>query len=367
VLHPRTCLPRNAGNRDQTMEQAMDGGAYRPASQQSWAAELKASAAPRMPVRRSRGRRRFDGGGKVAIIGFLALAACASLGAAVIGLVGLKQTAIQEQARPGIAVLPTEPLANTAEIEAMRAAEAALLRDLAALSDRVELARIELLRIEAVRAQALEAPLPIPLEPEPIGAMPAEAPPVALSSAAPVPLAALDEPEPVAALPIELAELSPLPALPEPPMIIDLLPAVAPLPDPDAPPPVLIGALRVPTALVPSRTAPRSVTEWTAPRLAAVAAPLPRVFLHHAGRPDIAAALARGVHGDAFAVAEIRAVRATPNDPAVRYFHAADRPAAEALARRLGDASGTTWRVRDFTFFRPPADPGTLEVWVPPR
>ncbi len=353
----------------------MDGGAFRPAGRHGWGAELQATATPHMPVRRSRGRRRFDGGGKVAMIGFLALAACASLGAAVIGLVGLKQMALQEQTRPGIAMLPREQSAGTTEIEAMRNAEAALLRDLAALSDRVELARIELLRMEAARAQVLEAPLPIPLEPEPLGTMEAEAAPLALSRAAPEALTPLDEAEPVAELPIAMAVPAPLPTLPEPPDMLDLTEVVAAaapaplprpaLPDPDAPLVVPVGILRVPTALAPGRTAP-PVAEWTAPRLAAAPAALPRVFLHHAGRPDTAAALARGVHGNAFAVAEIRVVRATPNDPAVRYFHAADRPAALALALRLGEASGTTWRVRDFTFFRPPADPGTLEVWVPP-
>lgn len=346
----------------------MDGGAFRPPGhqgiQQGMSPAASAREAPRMPVRRSRGRRRFDGGGKVAIIGFLALAACASLGAAVIGLVGLKQTAVQEQARPGIAVLPPEPAANAAEVEAIKPAEAALLRDLAALTDRVELARSELLRIEAARAEALEAPLPVLPEPEQLGAIQADMPPE--------PLAPLDEPPAVAALPTVLAELAPLPALPEPPAVLDLPPiaaASAPLPalaDPDAPRPELVGVLRVPRALLPSRSPP-PVAEWTAPQLAAATTALPRVFLHHAGQPEVAAALARRVHGEVFAVAEIRVVRATPNDPAVRFFHATDRATAIALAQRLGEASGTTWRVRDFTFFRPPADPGTLEVWVPPR
>lgn len=337
----------------------MDGGAFRPPGQHrilhGMSSATAPGEAPRMPVRRSNGRRRFDGSGKVAMIGFLAVAASASLGAAVIGLVGLRQTMVQEQARPGIAALPQEPAANVAEIQAMRAAEAALLRDLAALTDRVELARIELLRIEAARAEARQAPLPRLPEPE--------APHAVAVDALPEPLTPLDEPPPAAASPTILAELAPLTALSEPPVVLDLPPIVAPLP-------ALAGVLRVPTTLLPGRSALQvapPVTEWAAPRLAAATTALPRVFLHHAGQPDAAATLARALHGDRFAVAEIRAVRATPNDPAVRYFHAADRPAAVALAQRLGQASGTAWRVRDFTFFRPPADPGTLEVWVPPR
>lgn len=345
----------------------MDGGAFRPAGRQGWVPGTPAIASARMPVRRGHGRRRFDGGGRLAIIGFLTLAAAASLGAAVIGLAGLKHATSQDQPRQGLALPPQEQAASASEIAAMRAAEAALLRDLAALSDRVELARIDLLRIEAARAQALETPIAVPPEPEPVAMIQAEAEAQAISSAPREPLAPLDDAPQVAELPIVPTAL---PALPEPQAVLDPAPIAVALPtppDPDAPLPVRVQVLQVPTAPAPSRAAPQPVTAWTAPRFAAAAAPLPRVFLHHAGQPEVAATLARGVHGEAFAVAEIRAVRATPNDPAVRYFHAADRPAALALARRLGEASGTTWRVRDFTFFRPPADPGTLEVWVPPR
>ena len=49
----------------------------------------------------------------------------------------------------------------------------------------------------------------------------------------------------------------------------------------------------------------------------------------------------------------------------VRYFHAADRPAAAEIAALLGAALGSYPEIRDFTDFTPPPSEGSVEVWLP--
>ncbi|MSU89896.1 hypothetical protein GE300_09780 [Rhodobacteraceae bacterium 2CG4] len=68
---------------------------------------------------------------------------------------------------------------------------------------------------------------------------------------------------------------------------------------------------------------------------------------------------------DVFAVRTFRFGLGAPN---VRFFHASDRAVAERVARVL-TAYGLAAEARDFTHYRPPPEPGLIEVWIapPPR
>jgi hypothetical protein len=140
------------------------------------------------------------------------------------------------------------------------------------------------------------------------------------------------------------AAAAPLPRLAEPPAVLPLaLPKLAALPEsPD-----------VPAALPEPEPAPAQ------PVLAA-----PRIVIHHLARPEAArhqaAALAADLPG-----AELRAVRASPTAPGVRYFFAADRAAAQALARAIAPPVGGRVTVADFSHYRPLPRQGTLEIWLP--
>lgn len=144
-----------------------------------------------------------------------------------------------------------------------------------------------------------------------------------------------------------------------------------PWPPPPAPPPRTATRPEPsqPAALAPMPPAPEILApHWSPPQPSSAVAgaePQPppmavRVVLHHRpGAGDAAAALARRLPTTGGAGVELRAVPATPGARVVRYFHPADRPAAEALAARLGAG------VRDFTHFSPRPRPGTLEAWLP--
>lgn len=95
-----------------------------------------------------------------------------------------------------------------------------------------------------------------------------------------------------------------------------------------------------------------------------------RVFIHYdagaAGASDAAAALyARLAEGSGYATVVLRDVPYAIGSHRVRYYYAADRPAAEALVERLGSPAGTDWQLQDFSSYRPLPGRGTLEVFVP--
>ncbi len=65
--------------------------------------------------------------------------------------------------------------------------------------------------------------------------------------------------------------------------------------------------------------------------------------------------------GAGFDIATIRPAAFTISRTNIRYFHDRDAVAAGALA------SATNGRLRDFTGFQPPPDPGVIEVWLEGR
>ena len=199
---------------------------------------------------------------------------------------------------------------------------------IAAAQERIAAAlAIARLHLDAAARQATsEAPPPaLPLLDEPPGL-----------------LALAEPPELPADLPaVAAAQLpaAPLPLLDEPPDMLDL-------PEPPLAEPAL-AALADPPELLPQ-----------------AAAATPRIVIHHPARTDAALrraqALAATLPG-----AEIRAVRASPATPGVRFFFAADRDAAQALARVVRASAGAQVAVADFSHFRPLPRPGTLEIWLP--
>jgi hypothetical protein len=95
-----------------------------------------------------------------------------------------------------------------------------------------------------------------------------------------------------------------------------------------------------------------------------------RVFIHYdadaASASAAAAALyARLAEAATYATVVLRDVPYAIGSHRVRYYHAADRPAAMALIERLGSPPGTDWQLQDFSNYRPLPVRGTLEVFVP--
>jgi DNA-directed RNA polymerase specialized sigma24 family protein len=210
-------------------------------------------------------------------------------------------------------------------------------------------------------------PRPVPAAPPPASA---EAP----GAAAPPPQPAPGPPAPTTAAP-------PPPPLPVevPPPIRDLIgdPLVAPEP------PATVRPRGGPDlGLSPAELAPETEAEVPATAPAPARSPPPqaavpgqdRIFIHHragdaasAGLADrLAEALQRGGSG----IVVIRSVPFGIGRPGVRYFHAGDRAAAEALVRAAGAALGADGyaaprAASDFTDYRPAPRPGTLEIWLP--
>ena len=187
----------------------------------------------------------------------------------------------------------------------------------------------------------------------------------------------------------------------EPDIVPEPVPQATALPEPDdgaaAPPPDAAAAAAVPgpvppwlvlpkPADVPTRVGPMAPVpsaaitppdpEGTPAALdpptsppANAAAPRPRVFVHYAeggGSRAVARAerLADRVGDAGFAEVNLRSVPFAVETGSVRYFYAADRVFAERLIETLGGTE-TTWRLTDFTTYRPLPRPGTLEVWLP--
>ncbi len=92
-----------------------------------------------------------------------------------------------------------------------------------------------------------------------------------------------------------------------------------------------------------------------------------RVFIHYdadAASSSAAASAfyARLAEGADYATVVLRDVPYAIGSHRVRYYYTADRPAAETLVERLGEAD---WQLQDFTNYRPLPVRGTLEVFVP--
>ncbi len=91
----------------------------------------------------------------------------------------------------------------------------------------------------------------------------------------------------------------------------------------------------------------------------------PRIVLHYTegdvGAAEILAAalLARGQPN-----IELRAVSFAVSTTQLRFFHAADRAAAEAVAAALPGATDPAALLRDFTTYERLPSPGSLEIWL---
>ena len=144
---------------------------------------------------------------------------------------------------------------------------------------------------------------------------------------------------PVVGEPIQPAPVPPQPLAEQPP---PRAPATTP------PPPAVADAPRPRESVTP----PKQPEGVSSPK---------RITVHSlaAGRSS-AETLVRAAAG-ARDELEFRTLRTTLRVAAVRYFHQADKVAAEELARRLGPS----WQVQDFMFYRPSPRPGSLEVWLP--
>lgn len=94
----------------------------------------------------------------------------------------------------------------------------------------------------------------------------------------------------------------------------------------------------------------------------------PRIVLHvPAGEPDALVADLAGALAPLAGELEIRVVDLAVARTGVRYFHPADREAAQAVRRAVAVFEGG-WEVglSDFTGYDPPPRDGTVEVWVRP-
>jgi hypothetical protein len=200
-----------------------------------------------------------------------------------------------------------------------------------------------------------------------------EEPPIALPLAEPpAPLAPVEE------SPAALALAEPpatLPPVEEPPAVLALSAAPPPVTEPpieegpgagvQADPPAIADGLEAPLSLAIALPIPPLPPALAPAKLPPEVAPGgTRAFIHHVARADAARQLA-GALPDGIRLAEIRAVRASPAAPDVRYFFAEDRTAAAALAAAMAARHGTAFRVRAMGHFRPLPQPGTLEVWLP--
>lgn len=85
--------------------------------------------------------------------------------------------------------------------------------------------------------------------------------------------------------------------------------------------------------------------------------------LHRASAPEMATRARRliaALRGEGFAVEPIDSGDLVVRSDRLRFFHADDRAAAEAVAAALAEGVG----VQDFSHYEPPPPPGTLELWL---
>ena len=158
-------------------------------------------------------------------------------------------------------------------------------------------------------------------------------------------------------------------------------PAEAPVPSPSVreligPPlsaPEPPDDVRATETLAPSAPVPVPPTP-AAPRDPVVVPPT-RVVIHHgddAESREVAQRLADQLRRANYGTVEIKAVPLKIGSASVRFFHAADRLAAQQLVNALGPF--LVWQGRaapiapiDFTDYRPLPSPGSLEIWLPRR
>lgn len=149
-------------------------------------------------------------------------------------------------------------------------------------------------------------------------------------------------------------------AVPAPPAAVGMAepaPAARELPpeEPPAPDPALLPAQpAVADAHPPQETvaSPKQPESRVSPR---------RIIVHSVAAGRETAKSLIGAVASAGDEVEFRTLRTTLNIAAVRYFHSADKAAAEDLAERLGPA----WHVQDLTRYRPSPRRGSLEIWLP--
>jgi hypothetical protein len=98
-----------------------------------------------------------------------------------------------------------------------------------------------------------------------------------------------------------------------------------------------------------------------------------RIFVHHragdAASAGLADRLAEELQRRGSGIVVIRSVPFGIGRPSVRYFHAGDRAAADALVQAAQAVLGTgadaaPQAPSDFTDYRPAPRPGTLEIWL---
>ncbi len=138
---------------------------------------------------------------------------------------------------------------------------------------------------------------------------------------------------------------------------IPQIPQVASAPRADTPP-----KTRFPTDFPkppPARQAPAAAQRAAAaPGAARIVAHIP-VAAGDAAAARLRAALTEAGHS----ARRIVTVGFSVSHNAVRYFHAADRARAVALAADLNRTAARPYQVTDFTFFSPRPSSGSLEVW----
>jgi hypothetical protein len=110
------------------------------------------------------------------------------------------------------------------------------------------------------------------------------------------------------------------------------------------------------------------------PRDAAVA-PSARIVIHHGGDAEsreVAQRLADQLRRANYGTVEIKVMPFEIGSASVRFFHTEDRLTAQQLVNALGPF--LVWQGRaaptapiDFTDYRPPPSPGSLEIWLPRR
>lgn len=150
------------------------------------------------------------------------------------------------------------------------------------------------------------------------------------------------------------------PAAPTPPSQRELL--GPPLAAPEPPATLTPGDITRPTA------------EPNAPTSQATPVPA-SITIHHgtdAESREVAQRLADQLRRAGYAVVELRPVTLEIGTASVRFFHAADRLAAQQLVNALGpflvwQGRGAPTTPIDFTDFRPQPSVGSIEVWLPRR
>ncbi|HEX6012034.1 MAG TPA: hypothetical protein VFY87_09595 [Geminicoccaceae bacterium] len=204
------------------------------------------------------------------------------------------------------------------------------------------------------------APQPTPATPPPAPAE--ERPPVAT----PPPERSAEPPAPTTAAPPP-----PPAAVEETPLVRELIgdPLVAP-----EPPATLRPRGGPDLGLSPAELEPEAAAPAPAPAPQAAVPGQDRIFIHHrasdAASAGLADRLAEALQRQGSGIVVIRSVPFGIGRPSVRYFHAGDRAAAEALVRAArpalsADGYAAPGAPSDFTHYRPAPRPGTLEIWLP--